>query len=120
MIVVLSRKEAGILNYDTELLREYFKIEIRNGSDFSKSSNAIANQCKDDSDNLKFDLVIRKYRSDGTEIVPKSLQKRNRLPPPQHQAVPPPYHGAPLQPHSHVGSHLLQQANALPPGLMGN
>lgn len=36
----------------------------------------MATECRDNSDNLKFDLVIRKYRDDGTEIVPKSLQKK--------------------------------------------
>ena len=76
LAVVLARKEAGILNYDTELMRDYYKVEIRNGGQFSSSLNEIAVECKDNSDNLKFDLVIRKYREDGTEIIPKSLQKQ--------------------------------------------
>ncbi len=79
LIVVLARKEAGILNSDCELLREYYDISVRNSTNFSQSLSSLASECKDLSDNLKFDLVIRKYRSDGSEIIPKTLQQSNIL-----------------------------------------
>lgn len=89
---MLARKEAGILNYDTELLRDYYKIKVRDGANFSVSLSEIELECKDNSDNLKFDLVIRKYMEDGTEILPKSLKPEMDFPPLQNHAQHQPYH----------------------------
>lgn len=78
LIVAIARKEAGIINYETDLLREYYQVPIRNRAAFAKSMTELAKECPDNSDNLEFDLVIRKYRPDGTEILPKSLQNQAR------------------------------------------
>ena len=73
LIIVVSRKQNGIINYDNALMRDYFRIGLRSGSEFKEAAQKIINECPDLADQLKFDLVIRQYNEEGTEILPGYL-----------------------------------------------
>lgn len=76
LIVAAARRDNGVIDYDSEFLREFFQVEIREEQDFNSKLSLILDECPDLSNQLLFDLVIRQYTPDGREIVPPFFLKQ--------------------------------------------
>lgn len=68
MIIRTARREAGFVDYDSDMLREFYKMEISDEKELRKSSKKLTLDCKPQ--RLKFDLVVRMYDPDGQEMIP--------------------------------------------------
>jgi hypothetical protein len=73
LVVAVARKQSGVVDYDSRLLRKYYRVESRSQSDFKRAIDEIIKECPNTAAKLNFDLVIRQYTPDGVEIVPEHM-----------------------------------------------
>lgn len=75
LIVSTARREAGIIDYDSDLIKEFYKMEIRDSNELNRISKLLSTECEDNSKTLKFDLVVRFYTPDGMEMIPPPIME---------------------------------------------
>ena len=76
MIIVVSRYQNGITNYDTELLRDFYKVGVRNPQQFKQGIYLVLAECPDTASKLKFDIMMRRYDEEGQEMIPPPILKQ--------------------------------------------
>jgi hypothetical protein len=76
LVVATSRKEHGVVMYNSEFIQEYYRVILRDRVEFEKSVVQLMEECKSNADHLQFDLVIRHYNQQGAEILPEHLMRQ--------------------------------------------
>ena len=69
LIIVASRKMAGIANFDSTQLREFYQVKIKDERRFVRSVQDLEVYCPDTTNEVNFDLVVRSYAPNGVEIL---------------------------------------------------
>ena len=75
LVVVQARRDAGLLSYDAQILKDLYKVNVEDQSLFTRNLTDLGLQCQRDPGFEGTDLCLRQYTDDGQEISPQRKPK---------------------------------------------